>query len=40
VLTLADGGAEHCGVDNVAPTRELISDWIAEVLGGKPAGTD
>ncbi len=38
VQTLADGGAEHCGVDNVAPTREYICDWVAEVLGGKPAG--
>ncbi len=38
VQTLADGGAEHCGVDNVAPTREAICDWVAEVLGGKPAG--
>ena len=38
VQTLADGGAEHCGVDNVAPTREAICDWVAEVLGGDPAG--
>ncbi len=38
VQTLADGGAEHCGIDNVAPTRETICDWIAEVLGGQPAG--
>jgi len=38
VQTLADGGAEHCGVDNVAPTREVICDWIAEVLGGNLAG--
>jgi dienelactone hydrolase len=34
VHTLADGGAEHCGIDNVALTREVMSDWIAEVLGG------
>lgn len=38
VQTIAEGGAEHCGVDNVAPTREAICDWIAEVLGGNPAG--
>jgi dienelactone hydrolase len=38
VQTLADGGAEHCGIDNLAPTRELIGDWVAEVLGGSPAG--
>jgi pimeloyl-ACP methyl ester carboxylesterase len=38
VQTLADGGAEHCGVDNVALTRETICDWVAEALGGRPAG--
>jgi dipeptidyl aminopeptidase/acylaminoacyl peptidase len=38
VHRLADGGAEHCGVDNVAPTLEIICDWIAEVLGGDLAG--
>jgi len=38
IQTLAEGGAEHCGVDNVAPTRETICDWIAEVLGGNAAG--
>jgi pimeloyl-ACP methyl ester carboxylesterase len=38
VCTLADGGAEHCGVDNVALTREAICDWVAEVLGGDTAG--
>jgi dienelactone hydrolase len=37
VHTLADGGAEHCGIDNVALTREVMSDWIAEVLGGHTA---
>ena len=35
VQTLADGGAEHCGIDNVALTREVLSDWIAEALGGR-----
>ena len=35
VMKLADGGAEHCGIDNVAPTRELMADWIAETLGGR-----
>lgn len=38
VQTLADGGAEHCGIDNVALTREAISDWVAEVLAGNTAG--
>ena len=37
VQTLADGGAEHCGIDNVALTRETMCDWIAEVLGGNTA---
>jgi hypothetical protein len=30
---LAGGGAEHCGIDNVALTRGQISDWVAETLG-------
>jgi dienelactone hydrolase len=37
VHRLADGAAEHCGIDNVALTREVITDWIAEVLGGHTA---
>jgi hypothetical protein len=37
VQTLADGGAEHCGIDNVALTREVMTDWIAETLGGHTA---
>jgi dipeptidyl aminopeptidase/acylaminoacyl peptidase len=37
VHTLADGGAEHCGIDNVALTREVMTDWIAEALGGRTA---
>jgi dienelactone hydrolase len=37
VHTLADGGAEHCGIDNVALTVEVMSDWIADVLGGHTA---
>ena len=34
VHTLAEGGAEHCSVDNIPLTREVISDWVAETLGG------
>lgn len=30
-----EGGAEHCSVDNVALTVEVISDWVAETLGGR-----
>jgi dienelactone hydrolase len=33
VHTLNDGGAEHCSVDNIAPARELMADWVAETLG-------
>jgi dienelactone hydrolase len=32
VHTLADGGAEHCSVDNIPVTREAISDWVVETL--------
>jgi dienelactone hydrolase len=35
VHTLADGGAEHCSLDNVFPARELIADWVAETLGAR-----
>lgn len=35
VHTLADGGAEHCSVDNPKLTIEVMSDWIAETLGGR-----
>jgi hypothetical protein len=34
VHRLAEGGAEHCSVDNVALTVEVIADWVAETLGG------
>ena len=37
VHTLAEGGAEHCSIDNVPLTREAIADWVAEVLGGHTA---
>jgi pimeloyl-ACP methyl ester carboxylesterase len=40
IQKLEDGGAEHCGIDNLALTRETICDWVAEVLGGRPAGVD
>ncbi len=32
IHTLADGGAEHCSIDNVPLTCEVISDWVAETL--------
>jgi pimeloyl-ACP methyl ester carboxylesterase len=35
VHTLVHGGAEHCSIDNVPLTREVMADWIAETLGGR-----
>ena len=35
VHTVADGGAEHCSIDNVPVTREVMADWVAETLGGR-----
>lgn len=32
VHTVADGGAEHCSIDNIPLTREAISDWVSEIL--------
>jgi dienelactone hydrolase len=33
VQRLADGGAEHCSIDNVPLICETIGDWVADVLG-------
>lgn len=38
VLTIEDGGAEHCQIDNVTMGTDYMFSWIAEVLGGDPAG--
>ena len=38
VFTCADGGVEHCQVDNNSLAIEYMSDWIADTLGGKPKG--
>jgi dienelactone hydrolase len=38
VLTLAEGGAEHCQVDNAAMAVDYMADWAAEILGGNPKG--
>jgi len=32
VFTGADGGVEHCNVDDPDPARQLIADWFAEHL--------
>jgi len=38
VFTLAEGGAEHCQVDNYTMAVDYIADWVAETLGGDPKG--
>lgn len=38
IFTLAEGGAEHCQVDNRTLGIDYIADWIAEILGGDSKG--
>lgn len=38
ICRLADGGAEHCGADNGSLVVDYMTDWVAEKLGGNPAG--
>jgi pimeloyl-ACP methyl ester carboxylesterase len=38
VFTLAEGGAEHCQVDNGSLAIDYAADWIAETLGACPKG--
>ena len=38
VFTPADGGVEHCQVDNNSLAIEYMSDWIADTLGSKLKG--
>ncbi|MGZ8211891.1 MAG: alpha/beta hydrolase family protein [Burkholderiales bacterium] len=38
ICRLADGGAEHCGADNSTLVVDYMTDWVAEKLGGNPAG--
>jgi dienelactone hydrolase len=40
VHTLADGGAEHCSIDNIPLTRETISDWVSETLAANRGRAD
>jgi fermentation-respiration switch protein FrsA (DUF1100 family) len=35
VFTAADGGVEHCQVDHGGLAVEYMTDWAADVLGGK-----
>jgi fermentation-respiration switch protein FrsA (DUF1100 family) len=38
VFTAEEGGVEHVGGDLYSPTIDYMADWVAEVLGGRPAG--
>jgi len=38
VCRLADGAAEHCGADNGPLIVDYMADWVADKLGGNPAG--
>lgn len=33
----AEGGSEHCHMDNYAPAVDGMADWVAEVMGGRTA---
>ena len=35
VFTIAEGGAEHCQVDNGSLGGDYMADWIAKTLGGR-----
>jgi fermentation-respiration switch protein FrsA (DUF1100 family) len=34
VFTQAEGGCEHCHVDNQTLGTDYMADWVADVLGG------
>ena len=38
IFTIAEGGAEHCQTDNLSMGIDYMADWVAETLGGNPAG--
>lgn len=38
VFTLAEGGAEHCQLDNVSMASDYMADWAAKTLGANPKG--
>ena len=37
LFSLAEGGAEHCQVDNPTLGADYIADWVAGLLGGRTA---
>jgi fermentation-respiration switch protein FrsA (DUF1100 family) len=40
VFSIAEGGSEHCSVDNWPMSHDVIADWVAEVLGGNSRPCD
>jgi dienelactone hydrolase len=38
VFTFAEGGEDHCQMDNNSMAVDYITDWVAETLGGNPRG--
>ncbi len=38
VFTFAEGGEDHCQLDNHSLGVDYITDWVAEVLGGDVSG--
>ena len=38
IFTAAEGGVEHCQLDNRTLGVDYMADWIAETLGGDPKG--
>jgi len=38
IFTSEEGGVEHCQADDGLIATEYISDWVAGILGGNPAG--
>ena len=38
VFTIAEGGEDHCQLDNIQLGVDYIADWVAETLGGNLRG--
>jgi hypothetical protein len=38
VFTFAEGGEDHCQIDNTCMAVDYMADWVAELFGGNPQG--
>jgi len=38
VFTFAEGGEDHCQIDNTFMAVDYMADWVAEIFGGRPKG--